>query len=69
VRTGRCSPRQARVHAGRVEVDATSCGNGAQQAAARALSSAFAGIVRMNEPVGPSRLGCLQELGNVLGGG
>jgi hypothetical protein len=43
------SPRQARAHAGRVEVGATSGRNGAWQAAARALGWSSAGVVRTKE--------------------
>jgi hypothetical protein len=49
VRTGRRSPCQAQVHASRVVVGVTSGGNGARQAAARALSSASTGVVRTKE--------------------
>jgi hypothetical protein len=49
VHTGRWSPRQAWAHAGRVKVGVTSDGNGTRQAVARALGSASAGIMRMNE--------------------
>jgi hypothetical protein len=49
VRRGRRSPRKARAHAGRVEVGATSGGNGARQAVARVLGSASARVVRMKE--------------------
>jgi hypothetical protein len=69
VRAGSWSPWQAQVHAGRVEVDAMFGDNGARQVAARALGLASTGVVRTNEPVEPSRLGCLQELATALGGG
>jgi hypothetical protein len=49
VRTRRRSQHQAWVRAGRVEVCATSGGNGARQAAARALGPASAGVMRMKE--------------------
>jgi hypothetical protein len=49
VRTRRRSQHQAWARAGRVEVGATSDGNGARQAAARALGPASAGVMRMKE--------------------
>jgi hypothetical protein len=49
VRTRRRSQHQAWVRAGRVEVGATSGGNGARQAVARALDPASAGVMRMKE--------------------